>query len=738
MDIYRSFALGLALTGVAACGIAAGGPASSEPATGRTQQPLEALIPLQGCGEVESYLRERLTADVNEHVDAMIAQIDKTTSRGCYYYGNDDYADSPSPPSSAGASSSGSSGSGGNGASSGGSASETSKTNNQVAGVDEADFLKNDNKYLYVVANGALRILQAWPANEARELAKVTLEGTPRKLFVEGDRALVYVAVPPPSNANGASSSSGGSSGSGAMPGGNYGRGECTYGYDCVPSGDGTQTKVLVFDIANRAAPVKVRELELSGSLLSARRIGNAVHTVVVDRSKQIEGLQYWPEQNEPCDYQADERTQKAKAKEAWEAVRKKNLALIAKADVLATLPTATEGGAAAIPACTGYYRPNVAEGTTFTSLVSIDMVAGGAPTSATVVSDPGVVYASETGLYMSVPHSKSAGGNGGAGGAVWYPGMESEDHASLVHKFRIGATPALTGYEASGIVKGRVLNQFALDEWNGHLRVATTSGRTPDPKVHSTMSVLERQDKALVLKGKVDDIAPTEDIRSVRFDGSRGFVVTFKKTDPLYVFDLGSPTSPSIAGELKIPGFSTYMHMMDAQHLLTIGYDAADQGDFAWFTGVMLQIFDVSDMKNPKLAHKEVIGTRGSSSEALTNHLAFNYYGPKNLLALPMTVCEGGDSNGSYGTNMTFSGLMVYDVTAAAGFAKRGQVAHPNAPNNGYDSMACSNWWTQASSEVKRSVIMDDFIYSISERRVKVNGLGDLASDIAEISLEN
>ena len=85
----------------------------------------------------------------------------------------------------------------------------------------------------------------------------------------------------------------------------------------------------------------------------------------------------------------------------------------------------------------------------------------------------------------------------------------------------------------------------------------------------------------------------------------------------------------------------------------------------------------------------------------------------------------------------MTFSGLMVYDVTAAAGFAKRGQVAHPNAPN-GYDSMACSNWWTQASSEVKRSVIMDDFIYSISARRVKVNGLGNLASDIAEISLEN
>ena len=129
---------------------------------------------------------------------------------------------------------------------------------------------------------------------------------------------------------------------------------------------------------------------------------------------------------------------------------------------------------------------------------------------------------------------------------------------------------------------------------------------------------------------------------------------------------------------ELKIPGFSTYMHMMDDEHLLTIGYDADDQGSFAWFTGVMLQIFDVSDPKNPRLTHKDVIGTRGSSSEALTNHLAFNYFAPKDLLALPMTICEGSSGGGSYGTTMTFSGLMVFDVTAASGFSLRGKVRAP------------------------------------------------------------
>jgi len=83
---------------------------------------------------------------------------------------------------------------------------------------------------------------------------------------------------------------------------------------------------------------------------------------------------------------------------------------------------------------------------------------------------------------------------------------------------------------------------------------------------------VLRRDPAALVQVGSVESIAPGEDIRSVRFDGDRGFVVTFKKTDPLSAFDLSNPQAPQLAGELQIPGFSTYMHLMDATHLLTIG----------------------------------------------------------------------------------------------------------------------------------------------------------------------
>ena len=701
--------LGAGLLALAACGTSAGGSGT----IGTTKQPLEALVPLQGCGEVDAYVRQRVEAEINRFFDDAIAEIQKS-DYGCYYgRGMEDNA-----PTAGASNGSGSSSSGGTAPPAPSEkASETSGTNNQVAGVDEADFVKNDGQYLYVVANGALRIVQAWPANSAAPVSKVAIEGTPKKLFVEGDRALVYVSVAKQAKSG---------LGSGAP---SYGQSsECTYGYECVPAGDGTATKVLVFDISNRAAPQKIREIELSGSLLAARRIGTAVHTVVVDAPAEIEGLKFYPE-DLTCDSTEDVLTQKQKTIAAYEALRQQDLAKLAQADLHATLPTVKENGALAVPECTGYFRPSAAEGRSFTSLVSID-IAGGAPTTATVVSDPGVVYASSTALYMSVPHTRQPG-------QVWYDAMEGEEQASTVHRFRIGATPTLTGYEASGVVKGRVLDQFALDEHEEHLRIATTTGHAPDPKTHSTMSVLAREGNALVLKGKVDQIAPSEDIRSVRFDGSRGYVVTFKKTDPLYVFDLGSPTKPAITGELKIPGFSTYMHMMDASHLLTIGYDADDQGDFAWFSGVRLQIFDVSDMNNPQLMHAEVIGTRGSSSEALTNHLAFTYYAPKNLLALPMTICEGG-SGGSFGTNMTFSGLMVYDATPASGFTLKGKVAHPSTSTGGYNDAACSNWWTNASSEVKRSVVMDDFVYSISETRVKVNALANLSADVAVVPLDN
>jgi uncharacterized secreted protein with C-terminal beta-propeller domain len=282
------------------------------------------------------------------------------------------------------------------------------------------------------------------------------------------------------------------------------------------------------------------------------------------------------------------------------------------------------------------------------------------------------------------------------------------------------------------------VLNQFAMDQRDGYLRIATTTGHVPDPKVESQVGVFHESGTELTKVGEVAHIAPGEDIRSVRFDGERGFVVTFKKTDPLFVLDLGEPTQPKLRGELKIPGFSTYLHMLDANHILSIGFDADDHDSFAYFNGVLLQIFDVSLPDAPRLVHRYSIGTRGSASEALTNHLAFNYFAPFKLLAVPMTICEGG-GDGQFGTDLTFSGLMLFDIDAESGIHERGRVAHalPDLSQTPYGAGGCNQWWSQSSTDVKRSIFMDDWVYSISDQLLQVQALSALGSDLASIDLE-
>jgi uncharacterized secreted protein with C-terminal beta-propeller domain len=421
----------------------------------------------------------------------------------------------------------------------------------------------------------------------------------------------------------------------------------------------------------------------------------------------------------------------------AFEAIKEKNREIIDNSTVTDWLPVAedtryVDGETITIndlfQDCDNLYESGRLEGESFLTLLSLDIDKTGELNQTTIFGRPGAVYASASALYVSARQQYSTS-------YPWYyDADEGVKQASTVHKFKLKNDPADCQYAGSGVVKGRVLNQFSMDEYEDHLRIATTTGHAPSPDVYSTLCILKENSGELEIVGQVDNIAPTEDIRSVRFDGTRAFVVTFKKTDPLFAFDLSNPTAPRIEGELKIPGYSTYMHLMDENHLLTIGYDADDQGDFAWFQGILLQIFDVSEMSDPKPLHKEIIGTRGSTSEAATNHLAFNYFAPKDLLAIPMTICKGG-SGGYYGTEMTFSGLLVYDVTIKDGFSKRGGVSHVE-PGSEDSWNNCGSWWTDSNSVVKRSIFMDDYVYSVALDQIKVDSLDNLGHDVSVIDL--
>lgn len=602
-------------------------------------------------------------------------------------------------------------------------ASQYSETNTQVAGVDEADFLKNDGAYIYILANGELQIVDAWPAAEARVLSRTPIEGTPRKLYVVADRAFVYSSLEELHSGD---------------EGTIYDDGrDCVHGYDCDFAGDGRRLKMTLLDLSDRTRPVVLRESWLGGSYVSSRRIGTVVHTAVLFPPAYYPDVRYWPDTLEGY-WTCDKTVPYWEVVAAFSALEERNKNVIEGTDIthwmpalrdvrlLETGPISTEEGV--LQSCQSVYEAGLPQGQSYLSLFSMDLTELVPFATTTVVGKPGAVYATSGALYVSSRNTDPDAER-------YRIGEDPIGETSTVHKFELHADPPGSTYAGSGLVKGRVLNQFSMDELDGFLRIASTTGQSSGPGAHSTVSVLEMRDGALVVVGAVDDIAPGEDIRSVRFHGEAGFVVTFKKTDPLFALDLSDPTAPRIAGELEIPGFSTYLHLFDEDHLLTIGYDTDDQGSFAWFQGIMLQLFDVSDLSQPWLLYKEVIGTRGSGSDAALNHLAFNYFAPRNLLALPITICENG-TGGSYGNEMTFSGLRVYHVSLADGFVLQGEVSHLDPASVDNHGALCGSWWTEAESTVKRSIFMDDFVYSIALDRIKVQHLEQLGEDVASVSL--
>jgi hypothetical protein len=320
-------------------------------------------------------------------------------------------------------------------------ASSRSGTNNQVASVDEADFVKTDGRYIYLTMNGALRIVEAL---NPRVVSVTKVPGRVRELFVEGDRAVIYTSY------------------------GGGGQKRCTYGYDCEFTGDGSSTKILVYDVKDRAAPALVRELALSGSLLTARRIGRTVHTVVSDGEAQPE-LPTWPSGMETCG------VKESRARQRFAELRRENERKI-RASV--SFPVLREHGNER-PLCDQMLRAPLADGDAFTSLVSFDLADDrAASTTATIQSRPGAVFASADALYLSVVHRR----DGDRTPRGWYSFHARTNELSDVHKFAIGDQPAKTRYVGSGVVPGRVLNQFSMDEYYGYLRIATTRGRVPDP----------------------------------------------------------------------------------------------------------------------------------------------------------------------------------------------------------------------------------------------------------------
>ncbi|WP_319642343.1 beta-propeller domain-containing protein [Methanovulcanius yangii] len=322
-------------------------------------------------------------------------------------------------------------------------------------------------------------------------------------------------------------------------------------------------------------------------------------------------------------------------------------------------------------------------------------------------------LYASQENMFLAYTKGIDYGAVRSSGPMGGVPTEET-----IIHRFSIDGGEI--AYKATGDVPGALLNQFSLDEYDGNLRVATTFG-IAEPPGWTTYNNVYVLDGDLKLKGKLERLAAGERIYSTRFVGDRLYMVTFKQMDPFFVVDLTDPTTPAVLGELKIPGYSDYLHPYDATHIIGIGKET-EVNDWGGVTtqGLKIALFDVSDVNNPRQLDKVEIGMAGTDSEALRDHRAFLFDYARHLLVIPVSevvkVPVYGRGYESYTTDY-WEGAYVFTVTPENGFILDGRVWQGDAD----DTKGGSYWYRD---NVRRSLFIKDALYTISPSRIVISDL--------------
>jgi hypothetical protein len=585
-------------------------------------------------------------------------------------------------------------------------------TNNQVAGVDEADFVKNDGTRIFALSGQKLHAVKSWPADQTQVLGTLAIEGWPQEMFLDGtDKAVVFSSIYqwyPMSNTMGVACD--------AM--------YCGYYY-------ANTIKVTVVDVSNMAAMRVLQETYLPGHYNSARKIGSSVRLVLSDDFNFPQGFKWGP------DWEQGLWEDKARLHAAYDKVIAENEKLIRAQTLAQWVPAAKvkmNGQTLVVPhACSAFSKVNAPTRLGQVSVVTLNL-ANATIDRTSILAEPGEIYASQGNLYVATRHW------------WWWPAPGQKD-TTYLHKFDI-SSPNRAVYVASGTVDGHIVDQFSMDEGStGHFRVVTTiNQRVPDVnnpnnwwgtmETWNRLTVLGEKAGYLEVTSQSDDLAKGERVMSSRIVGDKGFVVTYRQVDPLFTFDLSDPTKVVKKGELKIPGFSTYMHPIDANHLLTIGTyipDPASGQPQDWSArALQLAIFDVSDLSNPRQTHVQLVGTAYGWSEAQYEHKAFNYFPARKLLAIPFADWNNAYANGDYWSYF-ISDLRVYEVDPVTGFTPKGAVGMRDL----YQVQSYYNWTYYWTPNVRRSVMADDFVYAISDAGIRVANIANLSVPLATAMLE-
>jgi hypothetical protein len=663
-------------------------------------QPVQHQLALTKFGDDDCEgLRKYIAGEAATEV---LSQLEMLRKNGPVFYGAEDTPTAGAPaPGTATQSASG--------------PSSYTTTNTQVAGVDEADFVKNDGTRIFVLSGQNLYMASSWPADSLALTATVAIEGWPREMYLDGNTLEVFSAIYTPEEGpiiwGGAPM---------AMP--VCIDGPCGYWWS-------NTTKVTQLDVTDLAHPKVVGETYLPGMYSNSRRVGDSVRIVLSDNFRWPAGVSFWP----------DNFTGRYDDKVAWNAAidqtEQKDLALINAQPIEKWLPDGKrkleDGTELDLPyKCSEFSKTNAPTHLGILSVATIDLAQKApAPQRTSVIADVGTVYASPGALYVATPHW------------WWWP-EPGQQAWTYLYKFDI-TDPTQASFVAGGAVEGYVADQFSLDEKDGNLRVASNLENLVDDgsmwgqwKQSNRISVLAQHGATLEEIGKTAEIAPGEWLSGARFFGDQAFVTTFKYVDPFFTFDLSDPAHPKAVGQLQVAGMSTYLQTIDATHVLAIGIDVP-QSDVGGTVGsssgepLLLSLFDTSDFAHPTLAAQQQVGVGYAWSQAMWDHKAFNWYPERKLLAIPFSDwVPYADPSGTGYWDGFVSDLRVFSVDPAVGITAKGALSMADV----YQSFNDPYWSWYWSPQIERSVMADDYVYAISNAGIRVENVNSLGTPIATV----
>jgi len=603
-----------------------------------------------------------------------------------------------------------------------------SGTNLQVEGVDEADMIKTDGEYIYIVSGGNITIVKAYPPEEAKVVSKSSVDGSITGIFVKDSKLVVFeteysiypyygVDIPVLETADSQvvndvqiddeepikSTEPSNQTNSSKEPEGPIEE-DIEPAKPLIPIYEPPTSNIKIYDISNKANPVLTRTVSLDGSLTGSRMIGDYVYIVNNELATQ-------PNYNNE--------------------------------DVEVVLPVIKGDDVIEVKADRVHYIDVADEIYYLTTIVAINTQDDAAePTyEAFLTSSTSNMYVSLNNMYLIAPDTN---------GWLSIRSDVQPRQETLIYRVKLDEQNILV--EAEGSVPGFILNQFSMDEHNGYFRIATTewtSSWTEETFTSESTNNLFVLDLNLNIIGKLENIAPDESIYSVRFMGDKVYMVTFKQIDPFFVIDTSNPTQPTILGYLKIPGYSSYLHPYDENHIIGLGIEDGN---------LKLSMFDVTDFTSPKEIAKYTVEGSWSSSTALWDHKAFLFDKTKNLLAIPVSIntyteiydkpldtddmprdtngsVVDGDEEQKEETNTDearvdmispgsyYQGAYIFDVTVEQGFILKGDITHPS--NNQY----------QDKAQINRIIYIENTLYTISDQLVKINNLESL-QPITQIQL--